>query len=567
MGQGIIVFLKILGSLGVFLYGMQLMSESIQKVAGQSLRKTLTAITSTRFKGITTGFVITGLIQSSSATTVMLVSLVSAGLVSLVDSVGVLMGANIGTTVTAWLISLLGYRFSISTLILPLIGLAFPLLFSKRSKLNSWGKVMLGFGLLFIGLDFLKGNIPDFHTHPDGLKFLSQYTNLGWISVVLFVFAGFILTAILQSSSAMIALTLVMSSEGWIPFDLAVAMIIGENIGTTITANIAAAVGNRPSRRTAVIHTLFNVIGAVWALLFFPLIISGLSGILEVLGMNNPQTDAHTVPIALSIFHTAFNILNVLLLVGFSRQLVRISKLLIPYKEDKESASLKYIQSGIVSTSELSLFQVKHEICHLAEHTIRMFHTISEQLYETSDLEFNDRSDRIIRMEEETDKMAMIMIRYLTTLAERDISREGSRRITAHLNIIDNIESVADCIFNINRAFNRKKNLKAWFSPELRENLRDMFQLIDQALKLMQNNLSVHSADVDFTAAEEIEKQINSLRNKLRKEHLKKMEKLKEYRVQAGIIYNDIFSESEKLADYAFNVSESIHDINQTLPE
>lgn len=561
MGQGFVIFLKVLGSLAVFLYGMQLMSESIQKVAGKSLRKTLTAITSTRFKGLGTGLVITGLIQSSSATTVMLVSLVSAGLISLTDSVGVIMGANIGTTVTAWLISLLGYKFSIHTLILPLIGLAFPLLFSKKNRLNAWGKVVLGFGLLFIGLDFMKNSIPDLQSDPNLFRFLSGFTDLGWISVLLFVLAGVILTAILQSSSAMMALTLVMSTEGWIPFDLAIAMVIGENVGTTITANLAALVGNRPARRAAAIHTLINLVGAIWAMLFFPLIISGMNEVMRLIIAGSPLTDQTAVPISLSVFHTAFNLINVLILIGFTDQLVKLSKLIIPLRPEKELARLRFIQSGIVSTSELSIFQAKQEITQLGAFAHKMFLTVTEQLYETSDTTFHERSARIIQMEDQMDQMAMQLVSYLTTLAEKDISQPGSRRITAHLNIIDSIESMADCVFNINRAFDRKKSMKAWFSPELRDNLRTMFDLVEKALKVMERNLSDHSEDADLALAEDIENEINELRNQLRKQHLKKMEKLKEYRVHAGIVYNDIFSECEKLGDYVWNVNESISDI------
>lgn len=326
-------------------------------------------------------------------------------------------------------------------------------------------------------------------------------------------------------------------------------------------------VANRPAKRAALIHTLINVIGALWALIFFPFIIKGIDNLMGLFNEASPQSNPTMVPLALSVFHTAFNVLNVVLLIGFSKQLVSLSKWIIPIRPDKELSRMKFIQSGIVSTSELSLFQAKQEICQLGQHASAMFTEMKQQLYETSDIGYADRSEKIIKMEDQMDKMAMDMVSYLTELAEKDISHDGSIRITAHLNIIDNIESVADCIYNINRAFDRKKSLKAWFSPELRESLDKMFSLVSESLAVMQNNLTSHSAKANFNKAQEVEEKINKLRNKLKKQHLKKMEKLKEYRVHAGIVYNDIFSECEKLGDYVFNVSESVREVGQIISE
>lgn len=562
MITGILIVLKVIGSLVLFLFGMQLMSESLQKVAGSRLRRTLYAMTSTRFRGILTGFSLTSVIQSSSATTVMLVSLVNAGLIQLVESVGVIMGANIGTTLTAWIISLIGLKIQIGALILPLIAITFPLIFTKRTKRGNWGKVILGFAILFIGLDFLKNSIPDLHANPEIFRFLSGYTELGAISVVIFFLLGMVMTGLVQSSSAVMAVTLVMSSNGWIPFNLSVAMVLGLNLGTTITANLAAMVANRPAKRSALIHFLFNFIGIIWVFPLFALIIRGLESLTVLFGLANPSTDPDSIPFALSLFHTIFNLLNTLLLVGFTHHLVRLSYWMLPKRAGEDEFHLRFFSTGMVATPELSIFQSKTQILSYAQDIKKMFSTLRYHLYDVNDESFLARAEEVDVMEENSDLTEREINRYLTLLSERDVSREGSRRIMAHLEIIDNIENIADCIYNLNRSFKRKKSQKIWFSPNLRENINRMFELVNSSLTIMVNNLEGHSEKVDIEAARAIEEQINEYRNELKQDHLNHLEDQTEYRHSAGFLYNDLFSESEKLADYAYNVSRALKMIN-----
>ncbi|OQX99600.1 MAG: Na/Pi cotransporter, partial [Bacteroidetes bacterium 4572_117] len=373
MEYGIIEVLTLLGSLGIFLFGMKLMSESLQKVAGEKMRSILAAMTSNRAKGIFTGFLITAVIQSSSATTVMVVSFVNAGLLSLIESVGVIMGANIGTTVTAWLISILGFKVKMSAIAIPLIGLGFPLLFSKNTKRKAWGELIIGFSLLFIGLQYLKEAVPDIKSHPEILNFLGDYINMGYFSLIIFLIIGSLLTVIIQSSSATMALTLVLCFNGLIPFEMAAAMVLGENIGTTITANLAALVANVSAKRAARAHFIFNTFGVVWILILFYPFLEMINWLVLEIGLDSPYSNSASIPIALSIFHTGFNITNVLVLNWFAPFIVKIVEKMVPDEDTDEEFRLKYINVGTVSTSELSILQAGSEIEVYGERIINMF--------------------------------------------------------------------------------------------------------------------------------------------------------------------------------------------------
>ncbi|MDX9697511.1 MAG: Na/Pi cotransporter family protein, partial [Bacteroidales bacterium] len=346
MKYGIIDFLTLVGALGFFLYGMKVMSESLQKVAGDKMRSILAKMTSNPVKGVLTGVLITAIIQSSSATTVMVVSFVNAGLLSLIESIGVIMGANIGTTVTAWLISLLGLKVNISVLSLPLIGIGFPLLFSKKNKRKYWGEFIIGFAMLFLGLDFLKNSVPNINSYPEILSFLADYTSNGVWSYLLFLGIGTALTIIIQSSSATMALTLVMCNNGWISYDIAAAMVLGENIGTTITANLAASIANVSAKRAARAHLLFNILGVFWVSFFLPYILRLIALFMTNSGANSPFEDPHSIPVALSIFHTSFNIINTLIFIWFTKFIALLVTKLVPQKEDSEDFRLQHIQVG-----------------------------------------------------------------------------------------------------------------------------------------------------------------------------------------------------------------------------
>ncbi len=539
------------------------MSESLQKVAGSKLRNILTAMTSSRIKGVLTGILITAIIQSSSATTVMVVSFVNAGLLTLLESIGVIMGANIGTTITAWIISILGFKVSMSALSLPLIGLSMPLLFSKINRRRSIGEIMVGFALIFMGLEYMKGSVPDIKGNPEILSFLANYTDLGYGSFFIFLFIGTLLTVVIQSSSATIALTLVMASNGWIGFETAAALVLGENIGTTITANLAASVANVSAKRAARAHLIFNSIGVLWMTLAFPLYLKGINWAVMELGAESAYTSTKSLPIALSLFHTSFNILNVATLIWFVPLIQKTVIKMVKSRDDEEEFNLKYINTGLLSTSELSLLQAKNEIVDYSSHTVKMFSIVRKQLFEKKSGKFEKRFKKIEKYEDASNKIELDIANYLTLISEGELSEDTSRRIRAYLNIIDNLESVSDCSYNLSRTFLRKKDEKVVLPEELKSNLDSMFDLVEKAITIMQEILSKHPHEVGLDIADSIEEEINNMRNKLRKDHLDNIETQKEYNYKAGVIYSDLFSESEKLGDYAYNVSEAFCEIHE----
>ena len=560
MEYGIFDFLKLIGSLGVFLYGMKLMSEALQKVAGAKMRHILAAMTSNRVKGVMTGLLITTIIQSSSATTVMVVSFVNAGLLSLIESIGVIMGANVGTTVTAWLISILGFKISMAEVSLPLIGLCLPLLFSNKRSRKSWGELIIGFALLFIGLEFLKDAMPNLDENPEILTFLKEYTDMGYISYILFMLIGTALTILIQSSSATMALTLVMCANGWISFEIAASMVLGENIGTTVTANLAAMVANTAAKRAALAHLVFNVFGVVWVLSIFPIFLGWIEHLSVFLGIGNPVSNIGSVPMALSLFHTMFNVANVLILIWFVKLIAKIVTKLIPIKEKNEDAfTLKHIKIGLLSTPDASLFQAKQEISLYAKNTKDMFHKVTECL-EISTKDFPKQFDNLVKMEDESDKVEIEIANYLTKVSESKLSTENSQRIRAMFKIVSEIESIADSSLNVTKAIARRNDQNVVFSEELTNKLKHMFSLIDETLHVMGVNLSMEYKEVNAKKAYELEKAINDYRTILKQEHLIAIEE-KRYDYPTGILYNDIFSECEKIGDYAINVTQAIKEI------
>ena len=563
MHYGILDFLKLIGSLGIFLFGMKLMSESLQKVAGDKMRNILAAMTSKPIIGVFTGFLITAIIQSSSATTVMVVSFVNAGLLNLVQSVGVIMGANIGTTFTAWLISILGFKIDISAFTLPLIGLFFPLIFSKNEKRQSLGTMVIGFALLFMGLYFLKSSVPNIKDNPEIFQFLSNFANAGFASTLLFLAIGTFLTVIIQSSSATMALTLVMCNNGWISFDLAAAMVLGENIGTTITANIAASVGNVSAKRAARIHFLFNTTGVIWILAVFHPYLTGIDKLMQSWGGGSPFHSAGSIPIALSIFHSTFNILNVILLIWFSPLLVKLSNFLVKDRGQDEEFKLKYINTGMMSTSELGILQAKKEIELYGQRVYKMFHLVRNLLKEEKENKFEKVRHKIEKYENAHDEIEVEIAKYLTKLSAHELSKLSSGRIQAMFTTISELESVSDCNYNLGKTIVRKRKKNISFSEEVTHNLKQMFDLLEKAFEVMNQNLIKGYKEADQKTANHLEDQINELRNKLRKKHLKSVEK-EEYTYLTGIIYSDLFSECEKLGDYLINITEAIKEIKES---
>jgi phosphate:Na+ symporter len=554
-------FLIIIGALGFFIYGMKVMSDGIQKVAGSRMQNILSSMTSNRFLGIGTGFLITALLQSSSATTVMTVSFVNAGLLNLVESIGVIMGANIGTTVTAWLISILGFKVKISVIALPIIAVGFPLLFSKKTNLKAWAEVLIGFALLFMGLDELKHAVPDLKQNPDFLSFLADYADKGYLSTIMFIGVGTVLTLVVQSSSAAMALTLVMCYEGYIPFELAAAMVLGENIGTTITANLAALIANVHAKRAARAHFIFNVFGVLWMIIAFPFVIDLIDQyMINYMGMSpiNPKDKSATVPLGLSIFHTTFNIVNVLLLVGFVPLMAKIATRLVKSKGDAdEEFKLDYISAGGIAFPEVAILEAKKEVAKFGDVTSRMNEFLKTLLNDQDKKTRNKMFNKIKKYEEITDRVEVEVANYLDKVSTQEISREASSQIRSMLSITNDLERIGDIYYQMSKTIERKDDNKIYFLPEQRENLNNMLKVIDKAFLIMNANLNSEYGHTIIDDAQKVELEINQLRNDLRKSYLEKAEK-GEFKFQSGIMYNDLFSSCEKVGDHIINVSEAV---------
>ena len=548
--------LRLIGSLGLFLYGMKIMSEGLQKFAGDSLRRILTAMTTNRVTGMLTGVLITALIQSSSATTVMVVSFVNAGLLTLSQSIGVIMGANIGTTVTAWIISALGFKIDIAAFALPLLAFAIPLFFSNKSSRKSMGEFVFGFAFLFMGLQNLKANAPDLGANPDMLAFVQNYTDMGFLSIILFLFIGAILTMIVQASAATMAITLIMCANGWIDYHLGVALVLGENIGTTITANLAALTGNTQARRAALAHLAFNVFGVIWVLLLFYPFTDGVSWFVEhVMGVSDP---AVAVSFKLAAFHTAFNISNTCIMIWFVRFIEKTACTLIEQKVEDEEYRLRFISGGMLSTAELSILQAHKEISLFAERTARMLGMVRELFYEKNEEVFLKTYARVEKYESISDRMEIEIANYLTQVSEGRLSSESKEEIRIMLRAVSEIESIADSCNNMARSIKRRNEFKSVFTDSQNKHLDHMFELVSQALTRMTYILSKNEAThEDINPSYNIENEINNYRNQLKSRNIEDINN-KLYQYQDGVYYMDLVGESEKLADYVLNVVQAV---------
>ena len=556
MDYSFFFFFRLIGSLALFLYGMKIMSEGLQKFAGDSLRRILTAMTTNRVTGMLTGVLITALIQSSSATTVMVVSFVNAGLLTLTQSIGVIMGANIGTTVTAWLISALGFKVDIAAFALPLLAFALPLFFSGKSSRKSIGEFVFGFAFLFMGLQSLKANAPDLGANPEMLAFVQNYTDMGFFSIILFLFIGAILTMIVQASAATMAITLIMCANGWIDYHLGVALVLGENIGTTITANLAALTGNTQARRAALAHLVFNVFGVMWVLvLFYPFTNAVSWFVTHVMKVSDP---AVAVSFKLAAFHTAFNISNTFIMIWFVSLIEKTVCTLIKPKVEDEEYRLRYITGGMLSTAELSILQAHKEISLFAERTARMFNMVKELFYEKNEETFLKTYSRIEKYENISDRMEIEIANYLTEVSEGRLSSESKEEIRIMLRAVSEIESIADSCNNLARSIKRRNEFKSEFTEEQNKHLDHMFELVSGALNRM--NLILHKPELvhdDINPSYNIENEINNYRNQLKSRNIEDINN-KLYQYQDGVYYMDMVSESEKLGDYVLNVVQAV---------
>ena len=554
-------FLKLIGSLGLFLYGMKIMSEGLQKVAGDRLRSILTAMTTNRVTGVLTGVLITALIQSSSATTVMVVSFVNAGLLTLAESISVIMGANIGTTVTAWIISIFGFKVDMAAFALPLLAIALPLIFSGKSNRKSVGEFIFGFSFLFMGLSYLKANAPDLNANPEMLAFVQNYTDMGFFSILLFLFIGTILTMIVQASAATMAITLIMCANGWISLELGAALVLGENIGTTITANLAALTANTQAKRAALAHFVFNVFGVIWVLIIFHPFMQLVNWVVDTFFQtSNPEV---AISYKLSAFHSIFNICNVCILIWGVKLIERTVCALIHPKEEDEEPRLRFITGGMLSTSELSILQARKEIHLFAERTHRMFGMVQDLLHTEKDDDFNKLFSRIEKYENISDNMELEIANYLNQVSEGRLSSESKLQIRAMLREVTEIESIGDSCYNLARTINRKRQTNQDFTEKQYEHIHFMMKLTNDALAQMIVVVEKpEHQSIDINKSFNIENEINNYRNQLKNQNILDVNN-KEYDYQMGVYYMDIIAECEKLGDYIVNVVEASSDVKE----
>ncbi len=568
--MGILQIFTLLGALGMFLYGMNLMSSGLQKAAGDKLRSFLSAMTSNPAKGVLTGLGVTTVIQSSSATTVMVVSFVNAGLLTLSQAISVIMGANIGTTVTAWMVAFLGFKADISLLAVPMMLLGFLFSNSKKNQYQNIGELIVGFSLLFLGLSFMKNSVPDLRETPQVLEFVTTWASHGFGSVLLFLAFGTVLTLVLQSSSATMAITLIMLSMGWIPFHMACAMVLGENIGTTITANIAASVGNTQAKRAAMSHTIFNVFGVIWALILFQPFTALVGKIIELFGLPNPAADGFAVVegsvdtstaalYGLSMLHTLFNTINTLLLIWFVKLIEKAVVWIIkPKNQEAEPFRLKYISAGPLATPELAAEQAFDEIIHFAEIS-RNGLGYAKQAIAADAKHFDEFREKLVKYEEISDRIEYEIAAFLNGVSAGDISEATSMKIKAMYKIIGELESLGDSGEAISRMLSRRNEHKKSFDTATIEKINLMIAKVDSAYEVMIANLTAaHEGRLTtIKNAYDAEEQINVLRNELREAEIEALEdNQKNY--QTSVYYIDIINELEHMGDFMINISQSL---------
>ena len=574
----VLQILTLLGAVTLFLFGLSLLSGGLQKVAGDGLRSFLASMTSNPFKQILTGIGVTAAIQSSTATTIMVVSFVNAGLLVLGQAIGVIMGANIGTTVTAWIMAVFGFSFNMADFAFPMILVGYVMMQMKK-KSRQWrdiGEIIIGFALFFVGFAQLRASAQVLIT-PERLGFVQAWTDLGAWSVMIFLLIGIILTVCFQSSAATMAIIMILVTTGVIPFRLAATMILGENIGTTIAANIAASVGNTAAKRTAISHTIINTFGVCWVLCLFPLWLRLVGGIVTLFGLPDPNTadltdTANAAAITTSLLysvctmHTLFNVVNISILVWFIPLITKLCCLILPDKGEEEQFRLKYISGGPLSTAELSIGEANQELVNFAEVCYKGFGYVRQAIQATDNEQFDKLREKLVKYEEITDRMEYEVASYLNEVASGEISAVSASRIKGIYKIIGEMESLGDSGESISRILSRMRSHGKAFEPEMIENLNTMLDRVDAAFRAMLANLNVPSHTLkEIANAETAEQAINDCRNQLREAHINNLENA-EYNYQTGVYYIDIVYELEKMGDYMINVSQAIVKENEPLP-
>lgn len=559
--QTFVNIFSLLGSLGLFLYGMKIMSEGLEKFAGDRLRNILAAMTKNRVMGVLTGISVTALIQSSSATTVMVISFVNAGLMTLTQAIGVIMGANVGTTVTAWIISAIGFKVNIAAFALPLLAIGIPLVFSGNSQRKSIGEFVFGFSFLFMGLSFLQESAENLQVGNVVALMLAKVADGGFFTIILFVIVGALVTMLVQASAATMAITLMLFDMNIPGFGLeqAAALAMGQNIGTTITAFIASLTGNTQARRAALAHMFFNVFGVIIVLfIFYPFCDAITWFVSNVLG--TPDNDMFK----LSAFHTAFNVFNTLILIWFVKQIEQFVCKVLPQKEEKEEPRLRFITGGLLSTAELSIIQARNEIGVMAERCCRMTDMVRKALSAKKDNEFENLYNRIEHYEQITDNMETEIADYLRKVSEGRLSAYTKMHIAQMLREVDELESVGDSMYHLARTLSRKRQHEpSPFTNEQKAHMEEMLNLTDKALGNMHSILLDNTSDpVDLKNAYGMESQLNDFRSKCRDENLEAVN-TGVYNYRLGTFYNDFIGECERIGDYVINVVQAENEARQ----
>lgn len=552
--------LMIAGSIGFLLIGLRLMSQAFQRFAGQGMRNTLAVLADNPISGVATGTVLTGALQLSSASVILFVGLVNAGLITLRQSIPLIMGANIGTTIKALILSTIGFQFDIMRVAIPIVALSLVFIFSKDLKRRALGEIFVGFALLLLGLAFLKENLALLDQKSEIVGLIKSLGGNDVFSLLLFLIAGIILTVIVQSSSVAITITFTLISSGSIGFDQAAAMVLGDNIGTTVTANIAAIVGNTQAKRAAFSHFLFNFLGVIWA---FPLL-SVFTGFVNwtVLQIRGEEMYTHLIlmPLGLSLFHFFFNLFNTIILLNFRDWLITIINFVIKEKP-KSSNWRKFLPSDKLSaTNEFSILQAKKEISSLGKDTATFFKMIPRFLFEKDEVNYNTLHDSFTEMRHSLEMSGNELTNYLSQLNSEDLSSEAKYRASMMNSMVLKLKMISDACLKMQLILDEKNMTKVWFTPKQRINMTKMFNLVQESFRVMNENLGDDYKIVRFEYADELELSINSLRDKLKQKSIEQVEKGK-YSLEAANYYRDLFSLCEKIGDHIASINEMLKEI------
>ncbi len=546
------MILRLLGSLGVFLYGMRVMSEGIQKVAGDKMQRILNYMTRNRFAAVLTGLILTALVQSSSATTVMVVSFVNASLLQLTQAIGVIMGANIGTTVTTWIVSFFGFKFKITAIALPVIGIGLPFFLSKFKRRRDFGEILVGFGLLFLGLSFLKESVPDIQQNPEILSFLQYYTDKGFLSLIIFIAVGSVLTVIVQSSSAAMAITVTMAFKGWIDFPTAAAIVLGENIGTTITAYLASIGTNVNARRAARAHLLFNIFGVFWMAAVFKY----FTDLVYKIAPWDPSLRGN-LPLNLSLFHTMFNITNTILFIGFIPKLsALVEKIVKPGKWDQTTRyTLQYISTGLQDTGQMNIVNAKNEISKMSNVTEDMFRSFLD-IFFNPNKKLGNMVEKIKEQEELTDQMQIEISKYLVECSKEELSEANIKNVNAMMRIINELENIGDSCFKLIILAQRRYDQKIKLHDKANAEVKDFSDLVMKFIKFYKLNINEPLPQHDLEMAFKMERKINRSRDLLKLAAQKRLQDGAD--VSSELLYIDLLKNFEHIGDNALNISQAL---------